>query len=292
MNTVRMALVFSVMASVFASTEGSGADIEILALPDRDNAGLVVVSGRIEDGDAAAFRRAMPRGGKMLVGLLGPGGLVNEALDIGAQIRMRGWATSVVAGKGCYSACALIWVSGARRYYRSDAPIGFHAAYMTTEEGKQVETGMGNADIGSYLTHIGLEREAIQFITAAPPDKISVLSLEKAGLLGIDVLPDDDDKKRWNMLRQIDVRVRASLLVVGGGARCPNIRKVKADEVATLFRLPPDGAPNSEYASGRMQRETLKVLDLFDTSDTRAACREATTFLQNSGFGEYVKRSR
>ena len=54
-----------------------------------------------------------------------------EALSIGSEIRLRGFTTFVAGGKmQCYSACALIWIAGVRRYMMPDASIGVHAAEL------------------------------------------------------------------------------------------------------------------------------------------------------------------
>jgi len=105
-------------------------------------------------------------------------------------LRARNFATMVLPGEECASACALIWISSHRRYMSASSKIGFHAAY-TTVDGQPRETGMGNAEIGSYLTHLGLRVEAIRFITHAPPDQIALLTLDRARALGIEVYEQD-----------------------------------------------------------------------------------------------------
>ncbi|PWE54447.1 hypothetical protein DEM27_20285 [Metarhizobium album] len=77
--------------------------------------------------------------------LQSPGGLVKEALHIGATIRMEGFATMVPADKQCFSVWGLIWVSGVRRYISDTSLIGFHAAYRE-ENGEYRESGVANAD--------------------------------------------------------------------------------------------------------------------------------------------------
>jgi hypothetical protein len=42
----------------------------------------------------------------------------------------------------------------------SDAKIGFHAAYRL-ENGAAIETGVGNALLGAYLSNLGLLEQAI-----------------------------------------------------------------------------------------------------------------------------------
>ncbi|KUL92579.1 hypothetical protein DK26_28330, partial [Bosea sp. WAO] len=58
-----------------------------------------------------------------------------------------------------------IVAAGARRYMFKTSRIGFHAAYRT-RNGQAQESGMGNAEIGSFLTHLGLRIEAIRYFTA------------------------------------------------------------------------------------------------------------------------------
>jgi uncharacterized protein YecT (DUF1311 family) len=68
----------------------------------------------------------------------------------------------------------------------ASSTIGFHAAYVL-DGGNARETGMGNAELGSFLTHLGLRVEAIRFITKAPPNKVSMLTPPLARALGIEV---------------------------------------------------------------------------------------------------------
>jgi len=62
---------------------------------------------------------------------------------------------------------------------------------VTSPDGEARETGMGNAEIGSFLTHLGLRVEAIRFITHAPPEGMARLTLSKARALGITVFEQD-----------------------------------------------------------------------------------------------------
>ncbi len=130
------------------------AEIQILSPPGFDVT-VVTLKGKIIPGDAERFVSAVENLGKVVVAASGPGGSVNEALEIGATIRQRNFATQVLPDTECYSACALVWISGARRYMSNSSTIGFHAAW-TLHNGEMRETGMGNAEIGSFLTHLGL----------------------------------------------------------------------------------------------------------------------------------------
>src|SRR5262245_28111834 len=157
------------LACLTAGAAGA-ADFKTLKLADT-NVSLVFVTGVIAKGDAERFSEIVGAlsTAKATIVLESPGGLVSEALDIGAQPRQRDFATMVLPDKECFSACALIWIASTRSYMSASSNIGFHAAYITVD-GQSRETGMGNAEIGFYLTHLGLRVEAIRFITNAPPE--------------------------------------------------------------------------------------------------------------------------
>jgi hypothetical protein len=117
----------------------------------------------------------------------GPGGLVNEALDIGAQVQEHRFATMVSSQTECYSACALIWLAGPRRYLSPDSVIGVHAAFRTSDDDTAEESGVANARIGAFLNMIGLPLDAITYITTAPPDATLPITPAIARNLGFEV---------------------------------------------------------------------------------------------------------
>ena len=78
-----------------------------------------------------------------IVFLESEGGLIKDALEIGARIRTLNYSTIVETGKGCYSACALIWIAGADRYMNDGSLIGVHAAYRIND-GVALESGVAN----------------------------------------------------------------------------------------------------------------------------------------------------
>jgi hypothetical protein len=162
----------------------SAAEITVINVPG-GKVSTVFIKGEFQKGDGSEFLEKAGKLSRALVVLSSPGGSVTEALQIGAIIRIQGLATAV--GDECDSACALVWLSGARRYYNPGVHIGFHAAYVQ-RNGELVETGMGNAEIGSFLTQLGLSLDAIRFVTAAPPNGVRWLSLDDAKRLGIAVI--------------------------------------------------------------------------------------------------------
>ena len=180
---------FLFMLGILSVLAGGGtsfaAEFDKIELPG-NNLDFVTLKGRIELGDGEKFRETIGNSPKVTVILESPGGKMKDALEIGAEIRLRNYATMGPADTGCYSACALIWVAGARRYIDATSKIGFHAVYRE-EAGELRESGMGNAEVGSFLTHLGLRVEAIRYFTFAGPKDFLLLSPDMARSLGIDV---------------------------------------------------------------------------------------------------------
>lgn len=188
-----MRILWGLVCAVAALMSGPVASAEFKTV-EGPGFSLVTFRGPINNGDAEKFLKATEGLTKVNVLLESPGGLVKEALEIGATIRTRGYSTLVAPGTdGCYSACALIWVSGARRYMAPDSVIGFHAAYVK-ENGEYKESGVGNAEIGAYLTTLGLRIEAIRFFTTAGPNEFLTLSPADARALGVEIFEIEGDK--------------------------------------------------------------------------------------------------
>ncbi|ASP35469.1 hypothetical protein [Labrenzia sp. VG12] len=185
---VILTAIYLLVLSGFATlhlTSAFAAEFDKIDLPG-DYPDFVTLKGEIKLGDSERFIEVIGDSSKVTVILESPGGIVKDALEIGAEIRLRNYATMVSADTGCYSACALIWVAGARRYMDPNSEIGFHAVYHE-ENGELRESGMGNAEVGAFLTHLGLRIEAIRYFTLAGPKDLLLLSPDKARSLGIDV---------------------------------------------------------------------------------------------------------
>lgn len=184
---------FGALVAVWASS-AVAADVDVL-FADGDYA-QIIIQGPITKGDGVDFYVLAERYPRASVALDSPGGNVREALLIGSEIQRRGFTTFVGGGKrGCYSACALIWVAGVRRYMKSNSRIGVHAAYeiVTDKDGldEARESGVGNAQIGAYLNELGLSFKAITFFTTAAPEEIEYITPAVAQMLDIDVFVED-----------------------------------------------------------------------------------------------------
>lgn len=141
----------------------------------RDGSAIILISGEITTGDDSKFRDLSLRFPDAMVGLDSAGGAIVPALEIGRLIRLRGYSTAVTSSSLCTSACALIWLAGAPRFLDEGGAVGFHATYKD-QGGKLVETGLGNALVGHYLSQLNLSERAVIFATSASPYEISWLS--------------------------------------------------------------------------------------------------------------------
>lgn len=146
----------------------------------------LLVTGSIEHGDGAKFRSEATKYDKADVLLESEGGALSDALDIGEAIRLKGYATAVLNGSECNSACALIWLAGTPRRLSKSGRVGFHAAY-TDNAGSPQESGLANAMVGRYLTLLNLPEKAVIFATSAPPSKLTWLTAANYAESGIDV---------------------------------------------------------------------------------------------------------
>jgi hypothetical protein len=208
--------------------------------------------GEIVVGDWRDFAEATEGLERVTVILSSPGGNVSEALKIGSEIRLRGWGT--MTADECASACGLIWLSGTPRHLIGNARVGFHAAYVI-KNGSAYETGMGNADVGSFLTYLGLSRDAIQFITAAPPGEMRWLTREDAQRLGIAVissgLPGQTNSPAYERNHAKGDEDKAKIAKLAGLASelivtkmCKEVFRVNDQEIQTLHsQLMEQGKP-------------------------------------------------
>lgn len=173
-----------VVIMLLASTGARSAEFTETRL--KSGTPLILIEGEIKEGDDEKFRNITLRNSEAVIALESPGGLIRPALEIGRLIKLRGYATAVPSGFSCVSSCALIWMAGAPRLLSTDAKLGFHASYLM-EGGKAVQTGVGNALIGHYLSQLNLPERAIIFATSASPDSVTWLTSKNAMASGIEI---------------------------------------------------------------------------------------------------------
>src|SRR5262245_36283014 len=169
------------------STPGLAANISLSPLDNDPAHAIVAVEGVLVRGDDIKFRTQVGRLTKAVVAFSSDGGNLFAGIEIGKTIRLKSFATAVLDGQRCASACALAWLGGLPRFMGRTGNVGFHAAYIE-RDGRASESGVGNALVGSYLTQIGLSETAVVYITQAAPTELTLLTLRDAEKIGIEVL--------------------------------------------------------------------------------------------------------
>jgi TPR repeat protein len=157
---------------------------------------VITIIGPLQESDIKKFRDVAVPLEKALVLLKSNGGPLQAAIEIGRSLRLKGFST-MVDENACLSACALIWLSGERRFMGNNAKIGFHAAYKLGDNGPEI-LGSSNALIGGYLANLGFNDSVIAFATKANPKDMTYLTPAIAQQIGlqIDDLSDDQDLER------------------------------------------------------------------------------------------------
>jgi TPR repeat protein len=160
-----------------------GAEIRLLG-NNADGIPVVSVIGDFVERDVERFADVTKELDKAVIVFESDGGELSTGIEIGTSIRLRGYETVVDNGTGCFSACAIAWLGGTTRFVGERAEVGFHAVYL--KEGKRLlETGVGNAVVGSYASNLGLRTSAVIFMTSAPPEGMNRLTQDLARRVGI-----------------------------------------------------------------------------------------------------------
>ena len=191
---------FAAVALCLLGSTAIGAEVSFLGFNEA-NQPLLRIAGEFVAGDverfsnavneltSAQFEDAMQSGDSSQTPIVifeSPGGNLDVGLEIGNRIRLRGFLTLVADDTECHSACALAWLGGVQRFIGEDALVTFHAAYRLEGE-LPFEDGLGNALVGSYAANLGLNRDAVIFLTSAPPDGFNALTPSLARKIGLPV---------------------------------------------------------------------------------------------------------
>jgi hypothetical protein len=189
------------------STSALAAKITLAPWGDDPAHGIVAIEGDLVSGDDVKFRAQVGRLTKAIVVFNSDGGNLLAGIQIGKTIRLKSFATAVLDGSRCASACAFAWLGGSLRFMERGAQIGFHAAYIDSA-GRASESGVGNALLGSYLTQIGLSENAVVYITQAAPTELTWLNLRDAKQIGIEVLPFEPPPSTQKRDAQVHIQVQ------------------------------------------------------------------------------------
>lgn len=173
---------FPIVMSVFLAGPALGADIQANRI-DNDEA-VITIAGDIVLEDIAKFKQLSSSYPKATVMLRSDGGNALAGIQIGSEIRMKGYKTLVPPTLRCASSCALIWLGGSTRFMANSSYVGFHTVY-DARSGEV--SGPGAALAGAYLNRIGLPDRAVVYIMNSKPTEITWLTPQDAKAVGIDV---------------------------------------------------------------------------------------------------------
>ncbi len=147
---------------------------------------VLLLAGSIGEGDAARFARELDELPQEVGTLMlhSPGGMVEEALEIGALVRERGMNTAVLADGACLSACPLILFAGVERLIAPQAWIGMHQAYYPAST--VVSTAAAITSVQSlqgrvleYTDAMGVDPVVHVHALATPPEEAYFLVSEE-----------------------------------------------------------------------------------------------------------------
>ena len=150
-----------------------------------DGRDVLLLFGAIEEGDAERIIATLDaEGDPDLIALHSPGGIVQEALTLGREVRARGIDTAVLSGAICMSACPFLFASGVAREASRGGAIGLHQIYYETPALIPVvfaveDIQRGNADLMTHLIDMGVETEVMVHALSTPPEGIYVLVAEQ-----------------------------------------------------------------------------------------------------------------
>jgi hypothetical protein len=137
---------------------------------------FVDVRGPINPKDDKVFASlvgAHPDPERVIVRLASPGGDFWSGISIADMINKKGLATVVSKGETCASMCAIMWISGSTKAVDDRVTIGFHNMFRS--DTKQA-SGKANAVLGAYLGKIGLDYNAIAWMTEQGADSANWLT--------------------------------------------------------------------------------------------------------------------
>jgi hypothetical protein len=146
----------------------------------------LLLSGAIEAGDARRFAAhlAATVPPPEVIALHSPGGLVDEALQIGRAIRDSGLPVAVTEGASCFSACPYILAGGVEREVSRAARVGVHQHYFGESSFLPAflavsDVQAGQAEVMTYLDDMGIDPMLMQKALITPPEDIYILLPEE-----------------------------------------------------------------------------------------------------------------
>jgi len=172
------------LAALLAANAAQAANIVIEKPETPTSPAVVSVAGRVDSGDYAAFILVTQHMKNATIYFYSEGGEIADAVLIGQLIREKRFNTAVADQETCWSACALAWLGGAKRFLGNSAAVGFHAPHDKTGQ----RSAHGEATVSAYLKEMGLpDRVAIYVLEPGPKELNFLMSETDARAHGIEL---------------------------------------------------------------------------------------------------------
>lgn len=136
---------------------------------------IIALDGEIGTGTMRDFQRALAaRPNTKVILLESPGGYVDEALRLAAEIRHLGLNTAIPKGFGCYSACSYLFFAGKEHVVRGE--LGVHAV---AEQGANPSSRVYDGDVREALRRYGAPPSVIEAMVSTPSSAMHVFSAKE-----------------------------------------------------------------------------------------------------------------
>lgn len=155
--------------------------------------GVLQLTGTIYPGAAMAFATEVALRGDYVETVLlnSPGGSVEDALAIGAQVHAMGFATAVEDGALCASSCPLILAAGKTRSIAPGGSVGIHQIYVAPSDSAGLGPAQAMSDAQSitaritrHLDMVGIDPALWLHALETPPDRLYYLTPEELTAFG------------------------------------------------------------------------------------------------------------
>ena len=146
----------------------------------------VLLEGEIAGGDATRILKQINelREQPTRAILNSPGGSVQDALELGRALRLKGMETEMREGDICYSACPYLLAADVTRSVPKEAFVGVHQHYFGESTllpafaaVEDIQRGQG--EVMRYLDQMGIDPLVMQHALVTPPYEIYVLLPEE-----------------------------------------------------------------------------------------------------------------
>jgi hypothetical protein len=181
-TTRRSGILAAVFAALFFMTSAALAAQRIGDFVIYSEADMIALNGQIGPGTVGDFHRALKARPRTRIVLLeSPGGDVDAALQLAAEIRRLGLSTVIPKGFVCYSACSYLFFAGREHVVKGS--LGVHR--VSAEGWNEARGQVYDGDVRAALRRYGANAGVIKAMVSTPPSRLHVFSPSEISRLSI-----------------------------------------------------------------------------------------------------------